>query len=126
VAIRRALTTSTNVKQESSACVPRCRLDDSCLIVCESTGGHEAALLAAALANGRGADRADAPARSRPSIRFFGTAAKTDAFDARALVLARRDLIDQRIAFNNRIAAPGAEPAAFALRRLCEQIHNIE
>ena len=111
-------------------------LDDTCLVVCESTGGYEAALLAAALAAGRAAHRADAR-KVKHFIRSFGTLGKTDALDAKALahygqdrnttltrwqapdqhrdrlqvmVLARQDLVDQRQAFKNRLAAPGVEP----------------
>ena len=110
--------------------------DDTCLLVCESTGGYEAALLAAALAAGRAAHRADAR-KVKHFIRSFGTLGKTDALDAQALasygrerhgqlarwqepdrhrdrlqvmVLARQDLVAQRQAFKNRLAAPGVDP----------------
>lgn len=109
-------------------------LDDTCLLVCESTGGYEAALLAAALDAGCPAHRADGR-KVKAFIRSFGTLGKTDALDARALarygqerhaelvrwhmpdfdrdrlhtlVLTRRDLVVQRQAWKNRRAAPGA------------------
>lgn len=111
-------------------------LDDTCLIVCEATGGYEAALLAAAVQAGRAAHRADAR-KVKAFIRSFGILGKTDAIDAKALlayarerqttlarwqpsdpsrdrlqalVLLRRDLVDQRVAFANRKSAPGAAP----------------
>jgi transposase len=108
-------------------------LDETCLVICEATGGHEAALLKALLRAGRHAHRADAR-KVKAFIRSFGTLAKTDPIDARALsiygrerhrilrrwldpdaqraklqalVLARRDLIADRLAYKNRLAAPG-------------------
>ena len=113
-------------------------LDEACLIVCESTGGHEAALLLAAIAAGCPAHRADAR-KVKAFIRSFGTLGKSDAIDARALarygaerqaslhrwrapdqsrirlqqlLLARRDLIAQRQACTNRLQAVGAETIA--------------
>ena len=110
--------------------------DDTCLLVCESTGGYEAVLLAAAFAAGRAAHRADAR-KVKHFIRSFGTLGKTDALDAEALarygrerhsqlarwqapdqhrdrlqvlVLTRQDLVAQRQAFKNRLAAPGIDP----------------
>lgn len=110
-------------------------LDPSCLAICEVTGGYEAALLAALLDAGCPVHRADAR-KVKAFIRSFGTLGKTDAIDARALarygqerhagldrweapddqrdrlqalVLTRRDLVAQRVAFRNRMAAPGAE-----------------
>lgn len=131
-------------------------LDDSCLIVCESTGGYEALLLAAALADGRAAHRADGR-KVKAFIRSFGTLAKTDTLDARALarygqerhahlrhwqapdphrdslqtlVLTRRDLVDQRQACKNRLQAPGAAPVALHLEAVVQcltaQIKAIE
>src|ERR1700709_2783808 len=58
-------------------------LDGSCLLVCESTGGYEAPLLAAALAVGCPAHRADGR-RVKHFIRSLGILGKTDAIDARA------------------------------------------
>lgn len=110
-------------------------LDPDCLVVCEATGGYEAALLAALVKAGVPAHRADAR-KVKAFIRSFGILGKTDAIDARALVrygqergaelprwrprdqtrarlqtmvLARRDLVAQRTAFNNRLKAPGSE-----------------
>jgi transposase len=131
-------------------------LDDACLVVCESTGGYEAALLTAALADGRAAHRADAR-KVKHFIRSRGTLGKTDAIDARALaqygrerhaelrhwqapdihrdrlqtfVLTRRDLVAQRLACKNRLAAPGADPVRprieAVLACLTVQIEAIE
>jgi transposase len=131
-------------------------LDDGCLVVCESTGGYEAALLAAALADGRAAHRADAR-KVKHFIRSRGILGKTDAIDARALaqygrerhdeldrwqapdiqrdrlqtfVLTRRDLVAQRLACKNRLAAPGSDPVKPRLEAvlacLSLQIETIE
>ena|ERR1700722_14999053 len=59
-------------------------LDAGCLVVCEATGGYELALLAALLAAGIAAHRADAR-KVKAFIRSLGTLGKTDAIDARAL-----------------------------------------
>jgi transposase len=132
------------------------RLDDTCLVVCEATGGYEAALLAAMLRAGRAVHRADAR-KVKSFIRSFGTLGKTDAIDARALarygaerhaqlrrwqapdaardrlaamVLTRRDLVDQRLACNNRLTAPGAQAVQSYLKALLDcldtQIRAIE
>lgn len=112
-------------------------LDATCLVVCEATGGYEGALLAALLAAGVPVHRADAR-KVKAFIRSFGTLGKTDAIDAKALarygkdrcaelprwqardrdrlrlqvlVLARRDMVKDRLAYANRRAAPGADPA---------------
>jgi transposase len=109
-------------------------LDPTCLVVCEATGGHEAALLQPLIHANCAAHRADAR-KVKAFIRSFGTLGKTDAIDARALaaygrerhaklarwqshdpardrlqalVLTRRDLIAERVACKNRLAAPGA------------------
>jgi transposase len=111
-------------------------LDADCFVVCEATGGYELALLAALIEVGAPAHRADAR-KVKAFIRSFGTLGKTDAIDARALarygtergrelpvwrardelrlklqafVLARRDLVADRLAYRNRRNAPGAEP----------------
>ena len=113
-------------------------VEPTALLVCEATGGYEDALLAAALVAGVPAHRADAR-KVKAFIRSFGILGKTDAIDARALVayarerhaglvrwqpadpqrdrlqalvLARRDFVDQRVAFANRRGAPGAEGLA--------------
>jgi transposase len=110
-------------------------LDRDCLIVCEATGGYELALLAAALAAGVPAHRADAR-KVKAFIRSFGILGKSDTIDAKALtrygterrallplwrardeervrlqslVLARNDLVRDRVAYENRRNAPGAE-----------------
>lgn len=111
-------------------------LDADCLVVCEATGGYELTLLAALLAAGVPAHRADAR-KVKAFIRSFGTLGKTDAIDAKALaryaaergrelplwrardeqrrrlqafVLTRRDLVVDRLAYQNRRDAPTAEP----------------
>lgn len=131
-------------------------LDASCLVVCEATGGHEMALLDALAAAGVPAHRADAR-KVKAFIRSFGTLGKSDAIDARALasygaeryrtlarwcptdpqrlhlqalVLTRRDLIDNRTAHTNRLKAPGAQTVAEYLNAviacLQHQIHAID
>jgi transposase len=112
-------------------------LDASCFVVCEATGGYEGDLLAALLAAGVPAHRADAR-KVKAFIRSFGILGKTDAIDARALarygrerhgglafwrardvervrlqtlVLTRRDILADRLAYANRRAAPGADAA---------------
>jgi transposase len=109
-------------------------LDAGCLVICEATGGYEAALLGATIAAGVPAHRADAR-KVKAFIRSFGTLGKSDAIDARALarygaerqtilpqwqapepgrkelqamVLTRADLMAERVAYGNRLAAPGA------------------
>jgi transposase len=115
-------------------------LDPGCLVVCEATGGYEVALLDALVAADRPAHRADAR-KVKAFIRSLGTLAKTDAIDARALarygqerhdrlqcwvpgdteqlalhalVMARRDIVADKTAWNNRQKAPSAK-AAYAL-----------
>ena len=121
-------------------------LDPGCFVVCEATGGYELALLAALLSAGIPAHRADAR-KVKAFIRSFGTLGKTDAIDARALaryaaergrdlpiwrardeqrqalqslVLARRDLVADRLAWRNRRDAPGAEPLRLHLQPLVD------
>ncbi len=121
-------------------------LDTTCFVVCEATGGYERDLLATLLAAGVPAHRADAR-KVKAFIRSFGTIGKTDAIDAKALarygkdrwaelarwqardrerlrlqtlVLARRDMVRDRLAYANRRAAPGAEPAHSHLDALLE------
>ena len=131
-------------------------LDASCLVVCEATGGYEDALLAALLAVGCPAHRADAR-KVKAFIRSYGILGKTDALDARALlaygqerharlvrwqapdpdrerlqtlVLTRTDLVAQRTACTNRLAAPGSQAARTYLEavRTClsEQIQALD
>lgn len=110
-------------------------LDQHCFVVCEATGGYEACLLDAMIQAKVPTHRADAR-KVKSFIRSFGTLGKTDAIDARALacygqerhqrlprwhapdpdrerlhalVLTRRDLVTQRTAFRNRLAAPRSE-----------------
>lgn len=116
-------------------------LAPTCFVVCEATGGYENALLAALVAAGVPAHRADART-VKAFIRSFGTIGKTDAIDAKALarcgkdrwaeltpwqardrerlrlqLLARRDMVRDRLAYANRRAAPGAEPPTPISRR---------
>jgi len=131
-------------------------LDAACLVICEATGGFEAKLLAAMLTHGVPAHRADAR-KVKAFIRSFGTLGKSDAIDAQALarygaerhaalarwvqpdpvraelqalVLARTDLVRLRQAQLNRLAAPGAEVVATALRGIvreaAKQLRAIE
>jgi transposase len=131
-------------------------LDDSCFVVCEATGGYEAALLGALVDAGRAAHRADAR-KVKSFIRSFGILGKSDAIDARelsrygeerharlprwqpppvereklrALVEARQDLVAQRVACDNRMKAPGAELTLSYWRNvrdcLAAQIEAIE
>jgi transposase len=101
-------------------------------------------LLAAMVAAGVPAHRADAR-KVKAFIRSWGTLGKTDAIDARALasygrdrhtslvrwqardvyrdqlqalVLARKDLIDTRVAYTNRLAAPGSRHTKVYLEAL--------
>jgi transposase len=131
-------------------------LDAACLVVCEATGGYERALLDAVTQAGHATHRADAR-KVKAFIRSFGTLGKTDAIDAnalarygqerqadlarwqspdpnrarlQALVSTRADLVAQRVACNNRLAAPSAQPVATYLGALLTcletQIHAIE
>lgn len=121
-------------------------LPPGCLVICEATGGYEAALLDAVTRAGHAAHRADAR-RVKAFIRSLGTLAKTDALDARALarygqerhdrlarwqprdaarqllatlVATRSDIVQARTACTNRLKAPGAGPVADELRALAE------
>jgi transposase len=131
-------------------------LEAGCFVVCEATGGYEATLLAALRAAGVAAHRADAR-KVKAFIRSFGTLGKTDAIDARALaiygqerqhrldlwqpretvrqllqslVLTRADLIKDRVAYQNRLSAPGSEAVKKPLKRvltcLQQQIAGLE
>lgn len=128
----------------------------NCLIVCEATGGYEAALLLAAVQAGIPAHRANAR-RVKAFIRSLGRIAKTDAIDAhgicrfgqerhaelprwrpvgemredlRTLVRLRVQLVKQRTALTNQVKAPGGDVAKPRLRALIdatsEQIDAIE
>lgn len=126
------------------------------LVVCEATGGYEAALLVATAAAGVPAHRADAR-KVKAFIRSLGRIAKTDAIDARALArygqerhaeLARwrpaggvldelrtltrlrSQLVKQRAALANQLKAPGGEVAKNRLQAMRDaathQITGIE
>lgn len=124
------------------------RLDPDCLVVCETTGGYEAALLAALVEAGIPAHRAHAR-KVKAFIRSYGTLAKTDAIDARALaryaqerhpylprwtppdrdlrelqslVRTRQTLVADRKAYGNRLQAPGAEHIEPVLRPLIDRL----
>ncbi len=131
-------------------------LDRDCFALCEATGGHEAALLAALVEAGIPAHRADAR-KVKAYIRSWGTLGKSDGIDARALarygaerhqrllrwsapdrqrarlqslVRTRRNMVDDRTAQTNRLGAPGGELAAPYLKKLIacieRQIERIE
>lgn len=107
--------------------------DPDTLVVCEPTGGHEAALVSELMAQGIACHRADT-LKVQAFIKSFGRLAKTDAIDARALaqygadrwkqlplfkpkdeaqnqlaalVARREDLMAIKIAETNRMKAPG-------------------
>lgn len=121
-------------------------LDARCLVICEATGGYEAALLDALASAGCAAHRADAR-KVKAFIRSLGTLGKNDAIDARALarygqerhatlprwqgtdtlraalhalVMARRDMVASRTAWTNRRQAPGAAAIDTLVAPLCE------
>jgi transposase len=125
-------------------------LDASCLVVCEATGGHEALLLSGLSAAGIAAHRADAR-KVKAFIRSFGILGKSDDIDARqlshyakerqaslplwqvpdqnhqklqALVLARQDMVADRVAWTNRLKAPGAGHAATHFEAVLTCIQN--
>lgn len=131
-------------------------LPRDCLVVCEATGGFEAALLAATTAAGVPAHRADAR-KVKAFIRSLGRLGKSDAIDAhglarygqeryaslprwqpaaavlddlRTLVRLRTDLVKHRTALSNHISAPSgaiAKTRLMALRdTVTQQITGIE
>lgn len=131
-------------------------LPPDCLVVCEATGGYEAALLLATADAGVPAHRADAR-KVKAFIRSRGTLGKTDGIDARGLtrygqerhaelprwqpaggvrdelrtlIRLRTQLVKQRAALTNQIKAPGGEIAKKHLGALhnaaCQQISAIE
>ena len=131
-------------------------LDPGCFLVCEATGGYEALLLSVWTSMGRAAHRADAR-KVKAFIRSLGVLGKTDDIDARqleryakerhailplwqpvdpnrqklqALVLTRQDMVADRVAWTNRLKAPGVDNArshmAKILKCLQAQITAIE
>ena len=131
-------------------------LPPGCLVICEATGGYEAALLTATATAGVPAHRADAR-KVKAFIRSRGTLGKTDAIDARGLtrygqerhaelprwqpasgvrddlrtlIRLRAQLVKQRAALTNQIKAPSGEIAKKHLKALgaaaSEQITAIE
>jgi transposase len=131
-------------------------LDAFCLLICEATGGYEAALLAALVTAGIAAHRADAR-KVKAFIRSFGTLGKSDTIDAKglsrygaerhaqlarwqprdedrlnlqSLVLTRHDLVKSHTAYQNRLAAPHSAAVRRHLRRviatLASEIEKIE
>ena len=131
-------------------------LNPGCLVVCEATGGYETVLLNAMLKANIAVHRADAR-KVKAFIRSFGIRGKTDTIDAKALaqygkeradklrlwqqvevaqrrlqslVLPREDLVKQRVANKNRLAAPGDAAVKPILKTLIEcltkQIAKIE
>lgn len=119
-------------------------LDPDALVICEATGGYEAALLDALITAGRRVHRADAR-KVKAFIRSLGILGKSDAIDACALacygserhdrlarwqprdrqrdqlhllVTARRELVRDRVAYRNRLQAPGMAPIEPRLGRI--------
>lgn len=119
-------------------------LDPDALVICEATGGYEAVLLDALVTAGRHVHRADAR-KVKAFIRSLGTLGKSDAIDACALarygserhdrlarwqprdhqrdrlhllVSARRELVRERVAYSNRLQAPGMAPLKPRLARI--------
>jgi transposase len=111
--------------------------DSQCFFVCEATGGYESLLLKVLTCAGMAAHRADAR-KVKAFIRSYGVLGKTDDIDARqlahyaierheqlplwqepnqnrqklqSLVLARQDMVADRVAWTNRLKAPGADNA---------------
>ena len=142
----RDATTRTIANQPNALAEFAATLDAGCLVICEATGGYEADLLEAVCAAGRAVHRADAR-KVKAFIRSLGTLGKSDAIDARALarygeerhdrlarwqprdadrqqlqtlVLARRELVRQRVACSNRLASPGAAPVGERLQRILD------
>lgn len=112
-------------------------LNEDCFVVCEATGGHEALLLTTLTRYHIAAHRADAR-KVKAFIRSYGVLGKTDEIDAKqlayyanerhanlplwqepnqnhhklqSLVLARQDMVADRVAWSNRLKAPGADEA---------------
>ena len=148
--------TIPNKTKDLAAFAAKAKLDASCLVVCEATGGYEDTLLAALLVAGCPAHRADAR-KVKAFILSYGTRAKTDALDAKALaaygrerhgslprwqapdpareklqslVNARTDFVGMRTATSNRLAAPGSEPIhpylEALITTLSEQIQALD
>lgn len=124
------------------------QLPADAFVVCEATGGYETQLLEAVTRAGRRAHRAH-PRKVKAFIRSFGTLAKTDAIDARALarygaerqaglapwqppppalrrlhdlVAMRKDLVADRLAWNNRLKAPAGQHLASHLACVIETL----
>jgi len=131
-------------------------LDSNGFVVCEATGGYETALLEALSKAGIPAHRADAR-KVKAFIRSFGILGKSDAIDAaalsrygkdrhaeltrwlprdehriqiQALTMTRRDLVAQRLAWNNRRQSPTVGAAQPYIQKIAqcldEQIEAIE
>ena len=138
--------TIPNTKAAISAFISK--LDANCLVVCEATGGHEALLLSCLNAEDIPAHRADAR-KVKAFIRSYGVLGKTDDIDAKqlalyaserhtqlalwqepnrnaqelqSLILTRQDLVTDRVAWNNRLKAPGATAAAPRIRAMLKAI----
>ena len=135
-----------NTKAAISAFISK--LDANCLVVCEATGGHEALLLTCLAVQNIPAHRADAR-KVKAFIRSYGVLGKTDDIDARqlalyaserhtqlalwqepnrnaqelqSLILTRQDLVADRVAWNNRLKAPGASAAAPRIKAMLSAI----
>ncbi|MDT0635838.1 transposase [Spectribacter hydrogenoxidans] len=86
------------------------------LVVCEATGGHEAALLAATVEAGVPAHRADAR-KVKAFIRSLGRLAKTDRIDAQGLARYGRERADQLVRWQPPDADRQALQSLVRLRR---------
>ncbi len=105
--------TRTVANQRQALAAFAASLDAFCLVVCEATGGHEAALLCALLHAAIPAHRADAR-KVKAFIRSFGILGKTDSIDAHALAQYGKECHAQL----PRWQAPDAAAAAAYLQAL--------
>jgi len=135
----------TRVRNDNAALVDfAAAVGPDVLVICEATGGYEAALLDALVTAGRAVHRADAR-KVKAFIRSFGILGKSDTIDARALaqygrerhdrlsrwqprerqreqlhrlVSTRQELVHQRVACRNRLQAPGMADVQPRLKRI--------
>ena len=133
--------------QDALADLPEDGLPES-LLVCEATGGYEAALLAAAHAAGLACHRADTR-KASAFVRSLNSHAKNDALDAKALALyglerggrlprwqpastaqirltalvqLRGDLVGCLSDWRRRLKAPGADPVSSHLQAVLDDL----
>tara|TARA_B100000378_G_scaffold274731_1_gene269634 strand:+ start:130 stop:1077 length:948 start_codon:yes stop_codon:yes gene_type:complete len=125
-------------------------LEGNCLAVCEPTGGHEALLIAELSAASIACHRVDT-LKTKAFVRSFGTLAKTDAIDARALALygqerwkslalftpvadeqtrlaaliaRRQEMVAMKVAETCRLKAPGAPALNASYKAILRTINN--